>query len=277
MNIETLIAKEAAGLLVRRPDKLKHVIGQYLISFKDREVGRTGRATYFFIRYMDDLLDGDRTLPNGDQPLPHIASIRSQIERDNFTGKPEIMKLGEYALDALIRKARDGDDPRQEFLDEIDVMVFDNQRQSARRTLTTEQLNDYYLRTFSPLNNLMLIGLSSGLRASDIPEFSLCQGRVYSLEHLSADWRIGIINVPKEILEAAVLNSGSTFLEVIKSPVFKIWAQNELLESKAALLSLQEKFNCLPEKLTTRIYDTLTGSMLHFIKKYFQNSSSSKY
>lgn len=277
MNIETLIAKEAAGLLVRRPDKLKHVIGQYLISFKDREVGRTGRATYFFIRYMDDLLDGERKLPNGEQVLAHVASIRSQIETGDFNGKPEIMKLGEYALGTLIRKARAGDNPRQEFLDEIDVMVFDNQRQPERRVLTTEQLNDYYRRTFFPIQNLMLTALSSDLRASDIPEFSLCQGRVYSLEHLSTDWRVGLINVPKEILEAAGLHSGSTFLEVTKSPVFKIWAQHELLESKAALLSLQDKFDRLPETLTARIYSTLTGSMLNFINKYLRDFPASKY
>lgn len=272
MGIEALMVKEATGLLIRRPDKLKHTFGLYLISLVDYEVSRTGRAAYFFTRYMDDLLDGDRQLPDGVEPLPHIAAIRSQVETGNFTGEPEIMKLAEYSLNALTRKARPGDNPRQDFLDVIDIMVFDNQRLQGRQSLTAEQLAEYYRRTFFPVHNIMLIGLGSSLRASDIPEFSLCQGRVYSVEHLQADWRAGIINIPTEILGAAKLTPDSPYQEVTKSPNFKNWAQDELQESKAALFSVQSKFP-LSEKLACRIYNNLTRSMLKFIDRYSQIQS----
>lgn len=270
MDIEALMVKEAAGLLIRRPDKLKHTAGLYLLSLVDYEVSRTGRAAYFFTRYMDDLLDGDRHLPDGGETLPHIAAIRSQVETGIFTGKPEIMRLAEYSMDALTRKAKPGDNPRQDFLDVIDIMIFDNQRLQERQLSTTEQLAEYYRRTFFPVHNIMLIGLGSTLRASDIPEFSLCQGRVYSVEHLQADWRTGIINVPTEILKTAELTPDSAYQEVTESPIFKDWAQNELQESKAALLSVQSRFP-LSEKLTYRIYNSLTKSMLKFIDKYSSN------
>lgn len=265
MGIETLMAKEAAGLLIRRPDKFKHTAGLYLISLMDYEVSRSGRATYFFLRYIDDLLDGDRKLPGGGEPLPHIASMRSQMETGNFTGKPEIMELAQYSLDILTRKARPGDNPKQDFLDAIDIMAFDNQRRQERKALTVEQLNDYYRKTFFPIHNLMLMGLKSSLRAGDIPEFSLCQGRIYSLEHLEADWKAGIINVPKITLNKAGLNPQSSYKEITNSHVVLAWAQDELARSKEELEALQTLFP-LSEKLTCRIYGTLTKSMSKVIR-----------
>lgn len=264
MKIEVLIAKEAAGLLIRQPAKIPHVAGLYLISLVNPAVGRLGRATYFFIRYMDDLLDGDRRLPDATTPLPHVASIRSQMETGVFTDKPEIMKLGSYSLAALEKRAQPGDNPRQDFLDLIDIMVFDHQRRQKREVLTQKQLDDYYKITFSPLHNLMLIGLGSKLRAQDIIEYSLCEGRIYSVEHLEADWKAGIINIPKITLDEASLSSQSSYKEITDSSVVRTWAQNELTRSKDELLALQTVF-LLSEKLTRRIYGRLTKSMMGVI------------
>ena len=262
MGVETLMAREATGLIIRRPDKLKHTAGLYLISFLDPEVSRIGRAAYFFTRYMDDLLDGDRRLPNGDQVLPHIAAIRSQVATGKFTREPKIMELAEYSLDALQRKALAGDNPRQDFLDVIDIMVFDYHRRQDRQELSTKQLNDYYKKTFFPVHNIMLVGLEATLRAADIPTFSLCQGRVYSVEHLQADWRVGIINISEEVLKAADLTSQSSYEMVRQSPIVNSWARNELQESKAELLLLRRMFQASTEKITPRIYNVLIGSML---------------
>lgn len=262
MGVETLMAREAIGLLIRRPDKLKHTVGLYLIALLDPEVSRTGRAAYFFTRYMDDLLDRDRKLPNGGQVFPHIATIRSQVETGKFTREPKIMELAEYSLDALQRKALAGDNPRQDFLDVIDIMVFDYHRQQDRQELSTEQLKDYYRKTFFPVHNIMLVELGSSLRATDIPTFSLCQGRVYSVEHLQADWRVGIINIPEEILRAAGLTSQAPYEIVRQSQVINTWAHNELQESKAELLSLRSMFQASTEKITPRVYNALIRSML---------------
>lgn len=262
MAVETLMVREATSLLIRRPDKLKHTVGLYLISLLDPEVSRTGRAAYFFTRYMDDLLDGDRRLPNGGQVLPHIAAIRSQVETGRFTREPKIMELAEYSLDALQRKALEGDNPRQDFLDVIDIMVFDYHRQQDRQELSTEQLRDYYRKTFFPIHNIMLVGLGSSLRTADIPTFSLCQGRVYSVEHLQADWRVGIINIPTEVLRAAGLTSQAPYETVRQSPIVTAWVRNELQESKTELLLLRKMFQASAEKITPRIYNALIGSML---------------
>lgn len=267
MGIESLVASEAARLLIRRPDKLKHTAGLYLMSFLDPEVGRVSRAAYFFTRYIDDLLDGERTLPKSQQILPHIAAIRSQIETGKFTREPKIMELAEYSLGIIQRKASSRDNPRQDFLDLIDVMVFDYQRHQAREEMSTEQLQDYYKRTFFTLNNIILVELGSTLRAVDIPTFSLCQGRVYSVEHLQADWRTGIINIPKDVLETAALTSKSPYEMVKSSPIINAWARKELQESKEELLSLRKMFRTSRERITPRMYDVLIGSMLHVTDK----------
>ncbi|OGE71149.1 hypothetical protein A2617_04465 [Candidatus Daviesbacteria bacterium RIFOXYD1_FULL_41_10] len=269
MGIETLMAREATGLIMRRPDKLKHTVGLYLISLLDPEVSKVGRATYFFVRYMDDLLDGDRRLSNGYQVLPHIVDMRSQVETGRFTREPKIMELAEYSLGALQRKALAGDDPRQDFLDEIDIMVFDYHRQQDRRELSAEQLTGYYRQTFHPIHNIMLVGLGSTLRAADIPTFSLCQGRVYSVEHLQFDWRVGIINIPAEVLRTAGLTSRSPYEAVRQSPVVNAWERNELQESRTELLELQKMFRASTERVTPRIYQGLIGSMLEVANRPF--------
>lgn len=262
MSVETLMVREATGLVIRRPDKLKHTVGLYLITLLDPEVSKVGRAAYFFTRYMDDLLDGDRRLSNGYQVLPHIAAMRSQVETGRFTREPKIMELAEYSLGALQRRALAGDNPRQDYLDVIDIMVFDYHRQQTRQELSAEQLQDYYRKTFYPVHNIMLVGLGSNLRATNIPTFSLCQGRVYSVEHLQADWRVGIINIPEEVLRTAGLNAQSPYEMVRRSPVVNAWAHNELQESRTELLTLRKMFQSLQEKITPRIYNGLIGSML---------------
>lgn len=155
-----------------------------------------------------------------------------------------------------------GDNPRQDFLDVIDIMVFDYHRRQTRQELSTGQLKDYYRKTFFPVHNIMLMGLGSTLRAADIPTFSFCQGRVYSVEHLPADWQVGIINIPEDVLRSAGLTSQSPYEMVKKSPVVETWASNELQESKAELLSLRNMLQASTEKITPRIYNALIGSML---------------
>lgn len=264
MNVEKLVAKEAIGLLRRKPSKFNHVLGTYLVSFFDCEIGRAGRAAYFFVRHIDDLLDGDRKLKNG-KTLDYVTSLRSQIEAGVYTGEPEIIELVAHSLPVLEKKAQPPDSPRQDFLDVIDAMVFDHQRAKKRRVLTAEQLKIYYQQTFFPVINLMLIGLGSKFRACDIPELSFCQGRVYTIRDLQSDWNAGIINIPEEILNGAGLTAHSSYKDVIQSPV-QTWFQAELMDCERELLSLKSKLDASDEKLTKKMCGGLINPMLKFIK-----------
>lgn len=199
MRIETLAGKEALRLFRRNPRKyFRGVAAPYLISLKDCEVSRVGRAAYFFVRHVDDLLDGD--LEISANPLDYALSLRAQIESGIYSDKPEIIGLAKYAISALERKSRSGDNPRQEFLNVMDSIIFDYQRSRERRFLSFEELENYYQRAFFPVVNLMLIGLGSRFRASDIPELSFCQGRVYTVRDLEDDWRGGLLMFQKKFL-----------------------------------------------------------------------------
>jgi len=59
-----------------------------------------------------------------------------------------------------------------------------------------------------------------------------------SVEHLQFDWRVGIINIPAEVLRTAGLTSRSPYEAVRQSPVVNAWERNELQESRTELLEL---------------------------------------
>lgn len=266
MRIETKVASEAFGIIRRRPEKIGHITGMYLISLGNCEAGHAGRAAYFFLRYMDDLLDGDRKI-DGIDPLSHTLTIRSQVASGNFTNNPAVVELGEYALKILDKNARPGDNPKQDMLESIDAMIFDNERMKTRRALTKDELIDYYRHTFYPIHNILLTILKSQLRAEDIGKFCLSHGRVLSVEHLEDDWNKGIINIPDDVLEASGLTPDSPYLSLAQSPVVRNWNLNQLQQSEKDLLELQARLKKLPEKLTSIIYGYLVRSMLKNVGK----------
>lgn len=267
MGVEKLVIKEALGLLKRNPAMFRrHVVGTYLVSLKDCEAGSVGRSSYFFLRHVDDVLDGDLKIDAN--PLEYVASLRSRVESGIYTGEPEVIRLVKHSLPILERKAQIGDNPRQDFLNLIDAMVFDHQRAKERKPLSAEQLDEYYQQTFYPLHNIMLIGLGSRFRACDIPEMSFCQSRVYSVRDLEADWHKGLINIPAEVLNEAGLANNSIFTEVTKSGIVETFFQTELQKCKPKLEMLQAKLKDSSEGLTFRIYNSLIKSMLRFIETY---------
>lgn len=117
-------------------------------------------------------------------------------------------------------------------------MVFDYTRSIDKLTLTAEQLEKYYQCTFFPITDLILIGLESRYRASDIPE---------------------------EILSAASLTANSAFEEVQTNPTVENWFQDKLGQSKNELLVLQKQLQDSPERLTYRVCNSLIKSMLKMI------------
>lgn len=218
MGIEALAGKEAFRLLKRSPEKyIRGVSGLYILSLADSEVGRLARASYFFIRHVDDVLDGGG-VPISD-PFSYVISMRDQISTGEFRETPPIVELARYALIVFGERAQEGDDPKQDMLNAIDTIVFDYERSRKRRPLSADGLEDYYRSAFFPVVNLMLIGLGSKFRATDIPGLSLCQGRVYTVRDLEEDWEQGIINVPNETLSQGGLSPNSPLQNVKSSSV----------------------------------------------------------
>jgi hypothetical protein len=269
MNVELLAGVEAIRLLKRDPVKYaRGVGGMYLLSVKGIELGQIARASFFFFRNQDDSLDGDRA--DIRDPLSHVLSCREQIESGVYTGKPPIVDLAKFAIKRLNQRSNGGDDPKQNFLDEIDVMLFDHERSKEKRILTKGELEEYYRKTFFPVVNIMLIGLNSRLRAVDIPELSFCQGRVYSVRDLDTDWRRGVINIPREVLEQANLSTDAPIGVVRHSSAVKDWICRQLHQVVEELPNFELKLAEANEGLTNLLCRGLTSPLYRLSEKYLK-------
>ena len=268
MGVESQAAIEAVKLLTRDPGKYGSLVaGLYLLSLRDREQGKLLRSSYLFFRHVDDFLDESDGTEDG-KKLPYVLNLRDQIENNNFTRALKVSDLAEYALNALEKRARPNDSPRQDFLDGIDAIIFDYQRAKERRVLTSEELNKYYHDAFFPVVNLMLIGFESQFRADDIPALSYCQGRIFSIRDLEEDWKRGVINVPKEILDKAELTGESSIEDVKKSAAVSNWIRSELLKSKPELIAVKNRLQSSGEKIIPRACNGVIKTMEGLFAKY---------
>lgn len=266
MTIEMTGIREAFTLLRRDRKYFKGTIGLYLLSLPDCELGQIARTSYFFARYVDDVLDGDREI--GTHPLLRVNDLREQIACDNYKKGDRIAALAKFAIARLNERKRDGDDPEANFLKAIDIVIFDYERAEERRVLNFDELEDYYWKAFSPVVNLSLIAVQSQFRANDIRELSICQGIVYSLRDLKEDWAHGIINIPSEVLDRAGLDEYSSYEEVSTNPGVIKWFKEELDYCQLALISLQNKLKESRERITFMMCNVLINSMLKTIDDY---------
>ncbi|HUQ85345.1 MAG TPA: squalene/phytoene synthase family protein [Candidatus Limnocylindrales bacterium] len=238
VRVEKTITAESVALLRKNPAKYSALVGGlYLLSTQGLELGQLGRASYFFARHVDNILDGDRQVR--EDPLSYAVNLRNQIAERKFDPKDPIAHLAEYSLGVFDRIKRPEDNPQQDILDLIDVMIFDHERAKDRRALSADDLEEYYYRTVYPGTNLMLTGFRSQLRAGDIPQFSTELGRIYSARDLDEDWTEGFINIPKEILDLAGLTPASSLEEVRGNSTIDTWFDDELTRSKDILKDLR--------------------------------------
>src|SRR3989344_5351580 len=111
MGPEFVAAKEAAILLKRDFNKYKRgVAGLYLLSTYGIETGSTFRSAYYFVRHVDDVLDGDRQVSS--DPLAYVQDLRFQVETGNFASGPTIATLAKDAIGHLEKRKKCPDDPR---------------------------------------------------------------------------------------------------------------------------------------------------------------------
>lgn len=249
-GVERIVASEARRFIQKDPSKLKLVAGLYALSGAGLELGKVARASYFFVRHLDDLLDGE--IQGEADPIGFAEDLRDQITTRQFRASPRIGRLAAYALPALERRGRPDDNPAGDFIQVIDAMMFDHQRAKNRQTLTAEELKKYYYNVLDPGTNLMLIGFCSDLRIRDIPSFSPNLGRLYSVRDIEKDWELGFVNIPSEILVDASLDRTASIGEMTRSPDIQAWFNDEVADASANLHAIRSD---LPtnERLTSTV------------------------
>lgn len=266
ISSEFTILSEVFQLIRHNP--LKHgrrVASLYMFSFiAGPEIGNLVRSAYIVTRHIDDVLDGDRKISV--DPKQYASTLHEEIRTGNFSNNP-ISHLAQYTLQRFEQAALPGDNPRQDWTNSIDSMLFDYDRAQEKRVLSQQRLQLYYENTFMPVLNLMLIGIRSRLRAADMPQLAQCMGRVYSILDIQEDWPRGIINIPLEIFESSNLSVDNTVQEVWRNPSVQQWFQQELSESRRDLVTTEAELRCQAEPLTFSVCNERISHMLRVIRK----------
>lgn len=276
---EITVASEALRILKFNPEKhWKRVLGLYLIGwiyiFKEKKrsasLGLLTRSTYLIFRHIDDVLDKDLIVEN---PKEYVQKLRL-IVSSRTQPFNKVAKMLEFSLELLEKKAQSaktGEDVQQLFINAIDAMLFDYERQENRTILSQDELHEYYYQTFTPVLNLMFLGFESKLRVSKETIFShlaYCQGRIYSIRDLEKDWNVGIINIPLEVLDAANITSTDSFANVVNNPKVKQWIKNEIKVNFQAVIELKQALELSGEKFTIQAVNfSLVDHMLKTLIK----------
>ena len=178
------------------------------------------------------------------------------------------MRLATFAIDSLTQRSVPGENVRQEFVDAIDIMIQDYARSQKREVLSREELEEYFHNAFDPLINIALIGLGSKLRKNDLPSFGSLQARAYSIRDLEEDWEIGLINIPKEVLNKSGLHGDSAACEVRESAVVQSYFYNQLLIAQEEIWETQEALDCCGEWLTQTVLQKSLNTADSIIRYY---------
>jgi len=252
MNVEKLCLQEAGHLVMRSPKYWQLVFKVYLSTLKNALSAKVFRASYFFCRHIDDVLDGDRAVTS--DPKDYAESILTSMQEEG--GGPEVVELYRFAISHLVDMAKEGEDPTQHFSRVIkNAMLFDYERAQNRHVLTAEELEQYYSDTFAPVMDLALMIAGSSQRSTDLPESVVTQGHIYTIRDLKADLSQGIINIPAEELARSTIAVDRPFgkQDVVRDPHLAKWITNEVSAHhknldlwKSRLVDEGAKTVCLP-------------------------------
>lgn len=269
MSVETICLEESAQLALRSPKYWLLIAKVYLASLKNAIPAKVFRASYFFCRNIDDVLDGDRRVDT--DPESYVENILGTMDTEN--GGPEIVELYRFAIKHLVDMAKEGEDPSKHFKRVInDAMLFDYQRSQTRRVLTEDELNQYYDDTFAPVMDLALMIAGSSQRSADLPESVLTQGHIYTIRDLGDDLANGIINIPAEELAKSEIDPSRQFgkKEVLADAHLARWIGKEIATYQAQLAQWKQKLTddgaksvCLPLILQMEIFCKLHRLGLH--------------
>ncbi len=261
MGVETTCLKEAAHL-AKRDMKYWIVVGHLYLSglFKPKQA-KTVRSAYFFCRHIDDVLDGDRTI--SEDPEDYAYAILDSIERGG--NKPKIMELYNYAIKNI--EPRNGDKPKEDFKEVINVMIFDYCRSKFGAVFSSEELDDYFNKTFEHVLNLSFMISGSNLRGKDIPEIVSSMGHIYSIRDMETDISRKIINIPSEELQMAGINGDISYEKIRNNRYLLDWIDNEILLGLDSLDVCRQKLDNA-DKASRKVCLPLVGAMERYCKKY---------
>ena len=238
--------------------------------WRQRRVLRTG---YCFLQLVDDLLDGDR--PCDGEPLDRVAEVVAAIESDDYGGD-DLMRLarafagdlrragGEAAIDQALALIREMEEDRRRVL----AAAVGGPMASA---LDASVLRRHHRRTFGLSVDLMMIAGGAELRAADVPELIEAFGWCSTMRDLRQDLAAGLVNVPREVLEAASREGvrGAAPEALLGTVAVRRWLGEELERAERHLDATDRRLDALASRSGARILRRFTRSIRDFARRRF--------
>lgn len=227
---------EARRFIAKDPTKKRLAVFLGASSLLGIKTGTLTKSTYYFLRGLDDLLDGEYVGTGAPQdPKEYALDVKQQVQRGVILPKDRLTRLGSYALPRLQKKERSNDSTEQSMATLIDEMVFDHDRRINRTAITKDRLWQNYTQTLDESINILLLALGSSVRSTEVPDYSLAQGRLYSVRDLAKDWNLGVINIPIETLADARVSTEDTYNEVASNSTIQNWMYAETQQGVASM------------------------------------------
>ncbi|HKV09477.1 MAG TPA: phosphatase PAP2 family protein, partial [Thermoanaerobaculia bacterium] len=248
LRIEFLCLREAAFFTRRHVRYLFTALAIYGFSLPRWRKTRTLRAAWCLAQHVDDVLDGDRKVP--DDPEAYTRDILRVLAG----GTPD-----DSPAQVLAAFVRDGV-PREELAALFEELIVDRRRMAERRVMGAAELAEHHRRTFALSLDLTLILTGAELRAADAPELVDALSWCSPVRDLEEDWKKGLINVPAEVLEPARDDLGA--------PAVREWLREEHRRGAAAIKALEAKLPAIADPRGRAVLSSFHRALAAYERKY---------
>jgi hypothetical protein len=202
-GVELLCIRNYGAFIARHRSYLVATLAVLAAGIPHWRRQRLVRTGFAFLQAVDDVLDGDRAADR--EPLQVGRELAAALESGNFA-PTELGRLGSAFRSDLLERA--GEPALATAIALLRRMCVDRERVLAGRLSTPAELAELHRATFCGSLDLMLIAADSPLRAQDVPELVEALGWCSALRDLEDDLAHGLVNLPREVAEAARLESG---------------------------------------------------------------------
>ncbi|MCE7990933.1 MAG: squalene/phytoene synthase family protein [Roseivirga sp.] len=226
------------------------------------------KPTYFFCRYVDDLADGDRQLPDCYADFSDFTvRMKQLVEQPETKDLRDIELVLADAIKKLTRKSANTQVVKKELVAFLDSMLIDYDRRIHSSILSQQELDQLYDSSFSSVLQLTFIGTGTVLPREYITQLGLIQGKLYALQDLHEDLTAGIINLPGELitdigLSLELLTKAPHCLQ--KHEAFDQWRSAELMLCYEYLQTLQ---SLEVDRKVRKIISILTDPLEVYLKE----------
>jgi len=186
------------------------------------------RSTYYFVRIMDDVLDGD-LLMAGD-PAIYVFCFLQQAKSGILVGRNTAARLGHHVYRRIDRL-----DSNCELLTGYlntltEAMLFDRKRSRRGLLLSSLELRGHQLQTLESAHNAAFYIAGVHTRARDISHLIRAQAILTTLRNLKADLSRGLVNIPVDVVTLAQSQGAAdlSYEELIPTSAVREWLAGQL-------------------------------------------------